>query len=466
MESPGQAERYELNWVGKHAAQHLAQTPPDARLVAADGTPFDGDDGQSHYFIAGDNLRALKLLLPTFHERIKLIYIDPPYNTGNTFVYPDRFAARLGTYMKHTGQRAQDAAAFMSTPEAAGRFHSAWLSMMYPRLVIARQLLRDDGAIFISIGPEEIHHLLLLLHEIFGTACFKNIIVIRRGMKSVQAQFATIGALSRGHEYVVFFAKTPQARFTKLLIAAAPAPKTAPLGQWNNHWRGTDRHTMRYTIFGITPERGQWRWSEARSLEAIANYRRLCDDLGATHPEQHAIDQWVRHQQTATEKKVGLLRLSRRGHPEHYVPPTAGRLASDLWIDIKTNGPAQLRQIFGDVKLFDTPKSCDLLLRLLHFAAGPHDVILDFFAGSSTSAQAVLTANAADGGTRRFICAQDPVPLPAPVTLADGTTLRTIADIGRERIRRVSALLTATDSPAHALGAVKYLHEASGTGAI
>ncbi len=415
------AERYGLSWIGQREAEHAAVSPPRSRLVATDGAATRMD-AMPLVLIEGDNLEALKLLLPAQRAQFKLIYIDPPYNTGNRFAFVDRFA----------GQRQSGAG------DPAARWHSAWLSMMWPRLAVARELLREDGAIFVSIGCEELHTLLALMHAIFGEACFKNIIVIRRGAKNVQAQFDTIDALSRGHEYIVFFARSPQTRFKKLVIPGAER-RGALHGTWNNHWRGTERPTMRYALFGMTPERGQWRWGRERSLAAIARYAALCADLGSAQPDQRAIDRWVARRQAATGARVDLLRLSRAGKPEHYVPPAPGKLASDLWVDLKPNGSSQLRQLFGDARLFETPKSCDLLRRLITFASEPGDTVLDFFAGTCATAQAVIELNAATGANRRCVCVQAPVALAQPVDLPDGTRLATIADIGRERIRRAIA---------------------------
>lgn len=438
--SPEEApERFELTWPGKREARRQAAEAPQGMLIA-DG--WLGDEGEaeplplrSHRYIVGDNLAAMQLLLPELRGQVRLIYSDPPYNTGQRFAFADRFA----TSQQRNGQnyrRRGDALAPSVMPDLSGRQHAAWLSMLYPRLIVARELLREDGAIFISIGPEELHHLLCLMDEIFGEDCFKNIIVIRRGAKNVQAQFATVDALQHGHEYVVFFARSPTARFPKLLLPGADGEAARPYGTWNNHWRGTERPTMRYALFGITPERGQWRWGEARSQQAIANYEQCCAELSNEWPAQQAIDTWVARQHVATGARIDLLRRSLHGKPEHYVPPATGKLASDLWTDLAPNGSAQLRRIFGKVPLFETPKSLDLLRRLITFASAPGDLIMDCFAGTCTTAQAVLDQNAADGGERQFICIQSPDSLPAPITLADGTELRTIADIGWERIQR------------------------------
>ncbi len=416
-----------LYWPGKVAARQILAEPPRGVLHDVLSPPRPMEEGTGHRLIVGDNLAALRLLMPELRARVRMIYIDPPYNTGQRFAFADRFT---------TPRRVAGADRRVTRAQA----HSTWLSMMYPRLILAHQLLRADGAIFISIGHEEIHHLLCLLHEIFGEACFKNIIVIRRGVKNVQAQFATVDALQHGHEYVVFFAREPTTRFPKLIIPPS-AEAAPPHGTWNNHWRGTDRPTMRYPLFGIVPERGQWRWGAERSQRACENYARCQTELGAEWPPQPAIDSWVAAQPTTNGVRCDLLRLSRTGKPEHYVPPSPGKLASDLWTDLAPNGSAALRQIFGGVPLFETPKSPDLIRRLIRFATDPGDTILDFFAGTCTTMQAVMQQNATDSGARHAICIQSPDPLPRPVTLEDGTTLATIADIGLARVRRVRSSL-------------------------
>ncbi len=419
-----------LYWPGKVSARQILAEPPRGALHDVWPPAGPAEEATGHRLIVGENLAALRLLMPALRAHVRMIYIDPPYNTGQRFAFADRFTApRRVAGAEPAGRRM-----------ARAQSHSAWLAMMYPRLILAHQLLRADGAIFISIGHEEIHHLLCLLHEIFGEACFKNIIVIRRGMKNVQAQFATVDALQHGHEYVVFFARDPATRFPKLLIPPS-AEAAPPHGTWNNHWRGTDRPTMRYPLFGIVPERGQWRWGAERSQRASENYARCQSALGAEWPSQAAIDGWVAAQPTPDGVRYDLLRLSRTGKPEHYVPPSPGKLASDLWTDLAPNGSAALRQVFGSVPLFETPKSPDLIRRLIRFATDPGDTILDFFAGTCTTMQAVMEQNAADSGARRAICIQSPDPLPRPVTLEDGTTLTTIADIGLERVRRVRASL-------------------------
>lgn len=435
-------ERYSFTWAGKRDATRLLQVPSRATLVACPEESVNFD-GTGHAFIEGENLEVLKLLYKSYAGRVKMIYIDPPYNTGGDFVYPDDFADPLDRYLKLTGQKNGNGDVLTTNPETNGRYHSAWLSMMYPRLFVARQLLSDTGVIFVSIDDHEMHNLRMVMNEVFGEECFKNTIIFRRGIKSVQAQFDTVDALTVGHEYIVMYAKGADARFRKLEIQLdEPKP-----GTWNNHWRGTNRPTMRYELFGITPDTGQWRWGRPRSLAAKANYERLLKDMGVTAKKvtQEQIDEWYLNETEATQDDIDLLRLSPNGKPEHYVPPGETKLGSDLWTDLGTRGSAELAAILGH-KVFDNPKPVPLVARMLQFITEPEtgDVVLDFFAGSGTTAQAVLEQNREDGGNRRFVMVQ--LPEPTKRKKPDGSVVEspasragyaTVADIAKERIRRV-----------------------------
>lgn len=233
-----------------------------------------------------------------------------------------------------------------------------WLCMMIPRLKILRDLLHDNGAIFISIDDNELYHLRLIMNEIFGQENFRNNIVIRRGIKNVQAQFDTIDRLNYGLEYILVYTKNDNYRFKKFEIEIDNEKN----GSWNNHWRGTDRPTMRYEIFGITPQSGQWRWSLSRSINAIENYREMIVELSKPENEitQEEIDNWYRKKLEENGEEFDLLRISKKNKPEHYVPPKETKLASNLWIDLKPNGNSQLKSLFGK-KIFNNPKSTDLV---------------------------------------------------------------------------------------------------------
>lgn len=427
-------ERYGLTWAGKSEAIRNIQRPSVGTLLPVPEESVNFETSEN-LIIEGENLEVLKLLQKSYQGKIKMIYIDPPYNTGNEFIYPDNFREGLQDYLRYSGQVDGDGLKLSTNTETDGRFHSKWLTMMYPRLFLARNLLHRDGAMFVSIGSEELSNLIAIMNEIFGEECFKNVIVIRRGVKNVQAQFDTIDALNRGHEYVLFYSRSPQTRFKKLMIPQAlddDAPDSGAVGGWNNHWRGTDRPTMRYALFGMEPSYGQWRWGQERSLKAIENYMRLCAELGE-NATQEEIDQWVVREESRLGAKVDLLRLSRTGKPEHYVPPSDFKLASDLWIDLKPNGNNQLRRLFPGKKIFDTVKSTDLIERLIEFVCEDDDIVLDFFAGSGTTAHAVLNLNRQEDSHRKFILVQ----LPEPID--DMAPFKTIADITKERVRRVLA---------------------------
>jgi adenine-specific DNA-methyltransferase len=328
-----------------------------------DNFGFDNGSARKNILIEGDNYHALEILQYTHKEKIDVIYIDPPYNTGKKkeFRYGDRWV-----------------------DENDGYRHSYWLSFMDKRLRLAKELLKKDGVIFISIDDNEQARLKLLCDDVFGEENFRNTIAIRRGAKNVQAQFKTIDRLSYGIEYVLVYTRQQQFRFNKLQIEVEEKD-----GGWNNHWRGTDRPTMRYSLFGIAPETGQWRWSKKRSMEAIGNYSNMLAELGISNEKvtQEDIDGWYK---LLEEQDIDLLRLSKNNKPEHYIPPTDSMLASSNWTDLKPNGSNQLKKLFK-TKLFETPKSIDLITRLVSFATqSSRPIILDFFAGSGTTGHAVM----------------------------------------------------------------------------
>lgn len=345
---------------------------------------------QDNLIIHGDNLKALKALLPLYAGKIKCIYIDPPYNTGNEkWVYSDNVNSPM--MLEWLGK-------VVDRDDLAR--HDKWLCMMTPRLKLLRELLHSCGLICISIDDNELHHLIMIMNDIFGEDNFRNIIVIRRGVKSVQAQFSTIDRLAIGAEYVVIYSKESTYKLPTFHIELNESKE----GSWNNHWRGTDRPSMRYELFKITPKSGQWRWTKERSQKAIENYKLCLKDLGRSERDvlQEEIDEWYLTQ-IENNDEPDLLRLSANGKPEHYVPPSDSKFASSLWADLKPNGSQQLKQIFGK-KVFDNPKSADLIKRIIRFsAATQNDAVLDSFAGSGTTAHAVLALNKEDRGNRKFI---------------------------------------------------------------
>ncbi|MBF6591898.1 MAG: site-specific DNA-methyltransferase, partial [Ktedonobacterales bacterium] len=254
---PEETDSYELRWPGKAAAARLARTPTRRALAPLPGASV-GLAQTEHLFIEGDNLEALKLLMPTHAGRIQLIYIDPPYNTGHAFIFPDRYADTLAAYRHQANGHAASERGAAAVTETNGRFHARWLSMLYPRLVLARELLRADGALCLSIGEEEVHHARLLLDEVFGERHHRNTLAVRRYDKNLSRQFMGRGlaSLAVGFEYVLIYARS--AAFTMNAVFRAPSPRRQVAGYWKGFWNAADRPTMRYPLLGVTPETGQW----------------------------------------------------------------------------------------------------------------------------------------------------------------------------------------------------------------
>ena len=379
-----------LNWIGKEAVVNHDKEVPFRLLKKVKSLSY-GENSQN-LIIHGDNLEALKALMPYYQGQVKCIYIDPPYNTGNEgWVYNDRVnSPKIKKWLgKVVGSESEDLCR-----------HDKWLCMMYPRVRLLHNLLADDGLICISIDDNELHSLKQLMDEIFGEKNFKNIVVVRRGAKSVQAQFDKIDKLGIGAEYVLIYSKTAEYRIDQFYVSRGGINE----GSWNNHWRGTDRPTMRYNLFGIIPKTGQWRWSEERSIKALNNYKNMLKELGKNEETatQSEIDEWYQAKLNEGED-LDLLRLSRNKKPEHYIAPSEYKLGNSLWTDILSGGSAELKRIFG-TKIFDNPKPIELIKRIIKMTSSDENtVILDSFAGSGTTGHAVLDLNKEDGGNRKFI---------------------------------------------------------------
>ena len=413
-------ERYGLNWPGKSACFKAIQTPSMGTLLPAPEESVNFDTTEN-LIIEGDNLEALKLLQKSYIGKVKMIYIDPPYNTGNDFIYPDNYSESLQTYLEYTGQTGDEGKRFSSNTDTDGRFHSKWLNMMYPRLYLARDLLRDDGVIFISIDDHEIDNLCAVCNEVFGEENYRNTIVVRRGIKNVQAQFDAISNLSSGHEYILMYSRNPEYRLEKLSHNISGNQE----GKWDTFWRGTDRPTMRYELFGIIPKDGQWRWSRDRTISAVEAYSLYLKEFSET---MSLDDYFLEHFQSAGIQ-LDFVRQNPDGVVQYYVPPRDYKLISDNWMDITIKG--------NEIE-FDTEKHIKLMTRIVKWIGTPGNIILDFFAGSGTTAHAVLDLNKQDGGNRKFILVQLPEP-------TDRTDYPTIADITKERVRRVIKKLNEED---------------------
>ncbi|HYT44468.1 MAG TPA: site-specific DNA-methyltransferase [Methylomirabilota bacterium] len=415
-----QPERYSFTWAGKRNATLLLQTPSYATLTPAQDESVNFEDTQN-LFIEGDNLEVLKLLHKSYSGRVKMIYIDPPYNTGNDFVYPDNYADPLETYLEISGQKDANGNLLTSNPETSGRYHSAWLSMMYPRLYLARQLLREDGIIFVSIDDHEIYNLRMLMNEIFGEesflACF---IWHRRQMPDSRNQ----DRASVDHEYVLSYRKpNAKLRGNDIDLAKYKNPDNDPRGDWfsaditglaNKEQRPNLHYDVVNPSTGIvyhpSPTRG-WSCSRETFQQHIERDEILWPSNATGRPRFKKFLKDVENFQTG--------------------------FSSILKVGFTTEGTRTLQELFGE-KSMPFPKPVSLIKTLVQQSTSDDDIILDLFAGSCTTAQAVLDLNREDDGNRRFIMVQLPEP-------TGNQEFPTIAEIGEERIRRVISKMKKED---------------------
>ena len=410
-------EAYEFTWVGKKAAIVEANKPirKTLRPCVAESKNWDTTE---NLYIEGDNLEVLKLLQESYLGKVKMIYIDPPYNTGNDFIYADDFMRSQEEENEQMGMYDEDENRLFKNTDTNGRFHSDWCSMIYSRLLLARNLLTEDGFIFISVDENEFENMTKISSEVFGRSNLRNCIAVRRGIKNVQAQFDTLSSLSQGHEYILLFSKRTDSRLPKLFSVFDEKKK----GKWDTFWRGTDRPTMRYELFGKCPEKGQWRWEQGRTKQAIKNY----EVYSSNYSKEMSIDDYYSYVLTSSGAKTDFVRLNDEGTIQYYVPPQEGKLLSDNWMDI---------MMTGTYTVFDTEKSLDIMNRIVGWITKEEDIILDFFSGSATTAHAVMQLNAEDGGHRKFIMVQLPESCDEK-SEAYKAGYKNICEIGKERIRR------------------------------
>ena len=422
----GPQERYQLNWPGKREALLTANAPIAKTLRPCREESVDFDTTQN-LFIEGDNLDALKLMQENYLGKIKMIYIDPPYNTGNDFIYEDNFNINKAEYEQESGQRDETGGRLVANLESNGRFHSDWLSMMYPRLKLSRNLLCDEGVICVSIGNEEMYSLRSLMNEVFGAENHRNTIIVRRYDKNLSRQFMENGlnSLAVGFEYILVYAKSRNSSMNPVFREAS-AERQAN-GYWKGFWNAPDRPTMRFECLGVKPESGQWKWKEDTAKEAITNYEEYC----AKHQSSMTLEEYW--EKTGKTKKFIRRNSNGKGKNrgvEHWVPPSEGILRTSNWTDILAS--ESLSSI--DIP-FDNPKNETLIGTLLELCCDEDSLVLDFFAGSATTASVVMKQNAKDDGARRFIMVQLPEFCDEQSeTFKAG--YKTIAEISKERIRR------------------------------
>lgn len=421
--------RFNFSWAGKNDAIALLQTPTCGTLLPSPNESVDFE-ATGNFFIQGDNLEVLKILFKPYFGRVKVVYIDPPYNTGQDFVYPDNYADPLKTYLQLSGQTDSEGNLLTSNPETSGRYHSAWLSMMYPRLFVARQLLREDGVIFISIDDHEVHHLRLVMNEIFGEENFLACFVWQRRQVSDNRNLTNV---STDHEYVLAYSQgSGTLTGTAKDLTKYNNPDDDSRGPWmSDNLTGLanreQRPNLHYDLvnpetaksYPPLPSRG-WAYDRKAMTKLISEGRILWPAKDDGRPRLKRFLNEIRSQFT------GFSSIQDFGYT--------------------TDGTRAIEELFG-AKLISFPKPVELPKKLCAQATSStgEDIVLDFFAGSCTTAQAVMELNRADHGNRRFICVQLPEP-------TNNKEFPTIAEIGKERIRRVIAKMKGEADQLLALG--------------
>ncbi len=428
---------YKFTWVGKTQARREAHKPSTGTLRPCKGESVNWDTTQNLY-IEGDNLEVLKLLQKSYSNKVNMIYIDPPYNTGNDFVYKDDYKDNLKHYQQVTGQLDGEGNKLSTNSESDGRYHSNWLNMMYPRLKLARNLLSDDGVIFMSIDDNEVENLKKIGNEIFGEENFRNYLLTRRRVKSLNVQFADNGlnSMNIGYEYVLVYSKSNNFSYKALRKDKENIPEN---GTWNVFWSGADRPTMRYEILGFTPKTGQWRWSKEKALEAIRNYEIYLSEFSS---EITLEEYYVKTNETLKFIRKIENGIGKNGGVQYWIPPSATSLRTSNWTDIEVS------QIHKDFDLpFENPKSVKLISTLINTIDSKEFTILDFFSGSATTAHSVMKLNSQDNGNRRFIQVQLPEIIDEK-SEAYKSGFKNVSEIGKERIRRAGKKLN-EENPLH-----------------
>ena len=490
-------EKYGLNWHGKRAARRLALTPSTGTLRPAPEDSVEWDNTQN-LMIEGDNLEVLKLLQKSYAGKVKIIYIDPPYNTGKDFVYKDDFRDSIGNYQRVTGQRDAEGARLTTNAESSGRFHTDWLNMMYPRLMLARTLLRDDGVILISIDDHELDNLALLMNEVFGVENFIANLIWEKGRKNDARLF------SIGHEYMLVYSRSlstikstgtiwreekPGAReiWTKYLELRdqhgqandkiqtalekwyADLPKSDPSKKWsryrrideNGPWRDRDisgpgREGGTYEVLhpktklpcAMPP--GGWRYSKLETMQ------KMIDRGLVQFREDHTEPPFRKaHLRPVPGELVEDTSEQMDEPDDDNTEELATQVRGSYFYKQSQVAVKALQELFGK-KVFNNPKDYFELGRLFSYVSSndPKAIFLDFFAGSGSSGEAVLDLNRRDGAKRRFISVQLPQSLEPKGTeqkaafalLNDLGKAKTIAEITKERLRRAGQKVKA-DNP-------------------
>lgn len=441
-------ERYVLNWAGKSEAFKVLQTPTTKTLVPAKDESVNFDKTEN-IFIEGENLEVLKVLQKSYFGKVKMIYIDPPYNTGNdSFIYPDKFSESKSDYEKRVGDKDEEGymtkdGMFKKNSKENGQYHSNWLNMMMPRLYLAKNLLRQDGVIFVSIDDNEVHNLRLLMNEIFGEENFEATIIpiVNPGGRDYKQVAVT-------NEYILCFSKTDDLELNEInkdvcfkYNDSKGGFEFRELRNRNPKFHSGNRPNLFYSFFvnpnqvdengycNVSTEKTDdfyievkpynsegkesvWRWGKPKAKEAIV------------------VGNFDKTQVLAKQKNDGNWNIYEKNRK-------STTKAKSVWdeTDMRTeNGTRLVRELF-EKSYFDHPKSLGLVRKCIEIGSNSKDIVLDFFAGSGTTAHAVLDLNKQDGGNRKYICVQLP-ELTEEKSEAYKAGYKTIADISKERIRR------------------------------
>ena len=413
-------EAYEFTWVGKNASRVEANTTTNKTLRPCIEESKDWDNTENLY-IEGDNLEVLKLLQNSYFNKVKMIYIDPPYNTGNDFIYVDDFAQNIDEYEEAKGSFDEEGNRLFKNTDTNGRFHSDWCSMIYPRLVLARNLLADDGVIFISIDDNEQENLKKICDEVFGEKNFIAQIIWERAYAPVNLK----KHFSENHDYIICYAKDIDKAICNGLPRASEAndrysnPDNDPRGIWksDNLSVGPIVQSKIYEIITpggrkvLPPEGYCWRLSKEKFKEFVKDNRIWFGKDGNNVPSIKRFLTEVKQSITP----MTIWKYSEVGHSQ----------------DAKQN----LKKLFDGKSFFDYPKSVELIKRCIQLYSNESSIILDFFSGSATTAHAVMQLNAEDGGKRKFIMVQLPEETDEK-SEAFKAGYKNICEIGKERIRR------------------------------
>ncbi len=441
-------EHFGLFWPGKREARRMASIPSKGTLVPCPGEGID-EENTRNIFIEGENLEVLKILQKSYAGKIKMIYIDPPYNTGNDFVYDDDFTEPLEEYLRRTGQIDEEGKPLTTNKKADGRFHSKWLSMMYPRLRLARNLLRDDGVIFISIDDNELQNLKILMNEIFGEENFLGQIIIQSNPRGSQAS----KYLATTHEYLLMYSKSEQdfelKGFDKELSSSTD-------------YNLDDGDGKKYRLLGLRQRGGAWRKEHrpklhfplyVNSMNGLVSLEKNSEFRVEVIPQRPTgeLGRWTWSKDKIKKDNHLLIGkpINRRGEDNAWDIFRKDHLIKDdgkiktqkpktIWTDKELNyqnGGNEIKKLFGNSDIFDFPKPTFLIKNMIDMFDLEDDLVLDFFVGSGTTAHAVLNEITANNNLQ-FICVQLPENIEENHQ-AYRAGYKTISELCKERIRRV-----------------------------